>query len=343
MIKNIYSISNEGSITHYAHFFFAMLLPLIYYDIITNSQYNYNIKINIGSMINILETVFPNRITTEYENVLQSISDKQTHYNLYILFKKQPKENDVLLDAFDIFNISNYSNVIQLQNNNYTSWIHKKEFLKLENDYINYYYETNIKLLQYEKKLLMKTAKYKKLENSIKKNKLKYKQLYITDKFLKLKKYTPLIKHFFDSKIDFQIKKKIILIERKFSKIDKNNFNNYSGQRRIIYNHLELKNKLSAKYGDSFINICLDEMNIFEQYNLFKNAQIIIGQHGAGLSNIFFSNKATLIEICPDWNIDNYWFQNLANFCNMNYIPIEQNRMTKKEWDTTSNIKVDIS
>ena len=54
MNKNIYSISNFGTITHFGHFFYALLIPLIYYDIKTEGKFTYNIKIDVGSNIKIL-------------------------------------------------------------------------------------------------------------------------------------------------------------------------------------------------------------------------------------------------------------------------------------------------
>jgi hypothetical protein len=85
---------------------------------------------------------------------------------------------------------------------------------------------------------------------------------------------------------------------------------------------------------ENFISVCLDNLDIFEQYNIFKNAEIIIGQHGAGLCNIYFAEdnfKCSLIEITPEWNINNNWFKNLSKLCNINYQAIFQNIMTQEE------------
>jgi hypothetical protein len=125
---------------------------------------------------------------------------------------------------------------------------------------------------------------------------------------------------------------KILLIERPFIQPTNNLLENSSGQRRTIYNHLELKTALTNLYGDDFLNCNLDMMSFEEQYYLFKNVKIIIGQHGAGLVNIFLSKsnyKTHLIEITPEWN--NNWFKNLANLCKINYYNVSQPAMTRSD------------
>jgi hypothetical protein len=300
MNKNIYSISNFGTITHYAHFFYALLIPLIYYDIKTEGKFTYNIKIDIGSNIKILKLIFPNRIKKKYIKKSESISDKFNYYDLYLKLLKNENTNDILLDAFDIFKNNMYERITK----NYS----QTEFKKLENEYIN----------------------------RIKTNKQRYQELYVTNKYIKLKKIRPYIINFFESKIKIS-SPQIILIDRPFmNKFNKNIFLNTSGQRRIIYNHDELKNILSKLYKSNFLNISLDNLDIYNQYNIFRNAKIIIGQHGAGLCNLFFCKKSTLIEIIPEWG--NNWFKNYASFCKIKYISINQPRMTKDEWVKFNNI-----
>jgi hypothetical protein len=141
-------------------------------------------------------------------------------------------------------------------------------------------------------------TEFKKLENEyinrIKTNKQRYQELYVTNKYIKLKKIRPYIINFFESKIKIS-SPQIILIDRPFvNKFNKNIFLNKSGQRRIIYNHDELKNKLSKLYKSNFLNISLDNLDIYNQYNIFKNAKIIIGQYGSGLCNLFFVKNQLL-------------------------------------------------
>lgn len=80
---------------------------------------------------------------------------------------------------------------------------------------------------------------------------------------------------------------------------------------RTIENHGELKEALSNKYGDSFINVRLEDMPFEEQIALFKNAKLVVAQHGAGMCNIaWMVNKgATVLELPP------VRFQTFANMC----------------------------
>ena len=56
---------------------------------------------------------------------------------------------------------------------------------------------------------------------------------------------------------------------------------------------------MSRRYGDDFINVVLEDMPFDEQIALFKNASIVIGQHGAGMCNIaWMANKrASVLEL----------------------------------------------
>ena len=51
-------------------------------------------------------------------------------------------------------------------------------------------------------------------------------------------------------------------------------------------------------YKNDYENVILERTSVFYQYLLFKNAKLIIANHGASLSNIIFMNKNTsVIEI----------------------------------------------
>lgn len=171
MNKNIYSISNFGTITHYAHFFLALLIPLIYYDIKTEGKFTYNIKIDVGSNIKILELIFPKRIKKKYIKKLESISDKFNYYDLYLKLLKNENPNNILLDAFDIFENNMYERITK----NYS----QTEFKKLENEYIN----------------------------KIKTNKQRYQELYVTNKYIKLKKFDHILLIFLNLKLKLALLK----------------------------------------------------------------------------------------------------------------------------------------
>ena len=321
-IKEIYSIPNEGNIQHYAHFFFALLIPLLYYDITTKHSHSFIIKINSGNMSKILIEIFNERVFFDYiENQINSVSDKYNYFDTFIKLKKiNVDSNIILLDALDIFNNDNYKFV----NNKFNYEV----FQKLDAEYVNYYSKKNSNQPISGKE----TAQ-------LKKNNPVYKHLYFTNLYYKLVLCHPSIHRYLRNNYqNNHYTHKILLIERPFIQPTNNLLENSSGQRRVIYNHLELKTALTNIYKDDFLNCSLDKMSFEEQYYLFKNVKIIIGQHGAGLVNIFFSkstNKTHLIEITPEWN--NGWFKNLANICQINYYSVSQPRMSREEFDSFSN------
>ena len=305
---NVYCISNEGSTQHYAHFLLGCLIPLILYVIKYNPQ-KIILKINIKNMFKIVNEIFE-KIETNYIDIPKNYSnDMFSYYDYYFRLYTNPQKNEKLLKAFDLFNNSFY-----LQYENYTFNLERYKILKQK--YM-------LKQLNKTEKMEFKKLKYKKYSNVLKKNKKT-----IINFFLNHPKYQN------------KFNKKIILIERlKPNFVGNNIMECYGGQRRIIHNHQELKNILEKKYGNKFLNIALDNLNIFEQFDLFYNAKIIIGQHGAGLTNIFFCKKnVKIIEITPKYNDNNNWFKNLSHFLGYNYVNINQPSLTKEEWNTY-NIK----
>lgn len=61
-------------------------------------------------------------------------------------------------------------------------------------------------------------------------------------------------------------------------------------------NQYESVNLLKEKYG--FVYVSTSQMNLIEQAKLFNGAEIVVGVHGAGLTNILFmNNNATVIEL----------------------------------------------
>lgn len=301
---NIYCISNEGSTQHYAHFLLGCLIPLILYITKYNPE-KVILKINIKNMINIINEVFDN-VETNYVDIPKNYcNDMFSYYDYYIRLYKNPKNNEKLLKAFDLFNDYFY-----LKYKNIVFDLQKYKFLKKQ--YI-------LGKLDKIKKNEFKILKYKRYSNILKINKNK-------------------IIHFFLNHPKYKNKynKKIVLIERLKPVIFENNIIEcFGGQRRIIHNHNEIKKVLEKKYGNDFLNIVLDRLSIFDQFDLFYNAEIIIGQHGAGLTNIYFcKNNVKIIEITPKYNNNNNWFKNLSQFLEYNYINIEQPGLTKKEWET---------
>lgn len=101
-------------------------------------------------------------------------------------------------------------------------------------------------------------------------------------------------------------RKNLIYISRKF--VD-------SGSTRCVLNEEELLKKLKP-YG--FKKYSLEEMSIEEQIELFYDANYVIAPHGAGLTNIIFSEKINLLEIFPGSGmLPHYYF--LSKALNHNY------------------------
>jgi len=58
-----------------------------------------------------------------------------------------------------------------------------------------------------------------------------------------------------------------------------------------------------------FVRYKLEDLSILEQVSLFHNANIIVGEHGAGLTNIVFAQPGTqVIEIFQACNRLTYWY-----------------------------------
>lgn len=85
--------------------------------------------------------------------------------------------------------------------------------------------------------------------------------------------------------------------------------------KRKIVNESELEKAL-IPYG--FQRVVLEELSILEQISLFRDAGFVIAPHGAGITNIIFSNNATLIEIFePSWFWPTYY--GLCQDCGHSY------------------------
>jgi hypothetical protein len=278
-------------------------------------------KINVGNMFKTLKVIFNDRVRADYiKKDLDDISvaiDKYSYFNTYINLLKNKNNSNVLLDAFDIFTDKKFKLITKNYNH--------LEFKKLEELYTNYHYYKNIKKD-------MKLSDFKKIKKEFLKNKNRYHELIYTNRYLTLMKYRPIVIDFLEKQIQNKSQYSVVLIERKIPEKLGNNSLNIDGQRRIIYNHEELKNKLSKIYKSKFLNIILDELSIYEQFNIFRNAKIIICQHGAALCNIFYCKNAKVIEISPEWNDNHNSFKNLSSFVNLKYIEIKQDRMTKNEF-----------
>ncbi|GEM_PF-3263461 len=67
----------------------------------------------------------------------------------------------------------------------------------------------------------------------------------------------------------------------------------HTSSRRIV-NYDELQPILN---GFDITVVNTDELNVTEQIQLFRNIELIVAPHGAGLTNIIFSNQLTILEL----------------------------------------------
>jgi capsular polysaccharide biosynthesis protein len=77
--------------------------------------------------------------------------------------------------------------------------------------------------------------------------------------------------------------------------------------------------ELFKPYG--FVRYELSNFTVCEQIMLMHNADIVIGEHGAGLTNILFCKSDTLVIELFQKLIDNsnWW---IANIAGVNYVPV---------------------
>jgi hypothetical protein len=87
---------------------------------------------------------------------------------------------------------------------------------------------------------------------------------------------------------------------------------------RRILNEDEIFDYLKTK---GFERYDTGKMSVAEQIALFANADVVIGEHGAGLTNIMFcKTDALIIEIFQNLIDTSFWFP--AQALNLNYIPL---------------------
>jgi hypothetical protein len=106
--------------------------------------------------------------------------------------------------------------------------------------------------------------------------------------------------------------------------------------KRSIANFDDIEQNLRATFGADRIRVVeMEKMSIVEQFWTFHDARIVIGQHGAGLANMVFTNSTTFIgvmEISPymadsrhvNFRAFSECFQHLAKAKEAQYIKIRQ-------------------
>lgn len=91
----------------------------------------------------------------------------------------------------------------------------------------------------------------------------------------------------------------ILIIQRSVPKTFLPSKNTNSGaNRRSIGNFKKLYDLLESNYGDTVVYTSLEDLTVKEQCELFNNANVLIGLHGAALVNsIFMKPNSTIVEI----------------------------------------------
>ncbi len=222
----------KNSVTHYYHFFFAAMIPLIEYHLNNRSQINgYKIATDIGPMKRLLMELPLN--FTEFVGADNSWSRIEA--------SNARSHSVIALPAYDTFKDGLYG-----------------EFDMLSS-------KTRTKVLD-----------------------------------------------FFDATMPAYIRSipthDIVLVERTneeqyYRSVESKQLDQLSGAMlRSINNHASLVAALRSEFGDqAFANLILERASIYYQYHIFSHAKLVIAQHGAALSNMFFMRhpNVTIIEISP--------------------------------------------
>ena len=112
---------------------------------------------------------------------------------------------------------------------------------------------------------------------------------------------------------------------------------NLSSLRKII-NEDNVKSLLK-KYNFKFVK--LSEFNIRDQIQIFNKATVIVGNHGAGFTNLLFSKKKTkVIEFRNPYTSDA--IKNMCYQLDLIYFKMSCKIIGENTKDQNSNIKVDI-
>lgn len=78
---------------------------------------------------------------------------------------------------------------------------------------------------------------------------------------------------------------------------------------------------MAEQYG--FESVLLEELSFKESLRVFREAEVIVGPHGAGWANLLFCNSAAkaLLWTWEGEKEDN-WYENIAYVCGVNYVQL---------------------
>ena len=113
-----------------------------------------------------------------------------------------------------------------------------------------------------------------------------------------------------------------------------------NASRRRILNEEEVIEHLKPL---GFVSYALENMSISEQADLFSRAEMIVGPHGAGMTNILFSKNVTLIELFSgDSNYLQPVFFSLSQALGFKYGYVVGEKVGRGSTSRTGDIKVNI-
>lgn len=112
--------------------------------------------------------------------------------------------------------------------------------------------------------------------------------------------------------------------------LQRSNDNYTTGKERREIEHIdELKKFLESEFKNKFKTLILEKIPFSEQVKYFYNAKMIIGIHGAALSNMFFCNpKTKILEVLGDRVFP--FFDVISNKLNLQHFKCENNLSTIK-------------
>lgn len=161
------------------------------------------------------------------------------------------------------------------------------DFLLVPNDELHFQKES-LNILGFNKEQILSSKTYRHIIS---------KKIYVTDHPYNITNNALLDHEKMPSWISEWLKKKFlhkIILNNKFEKIyiDRNDFDTKRLSSRGILNEQELRLFLKS-LGFKFVK--LNEMSFLEQINIFNNAKIIIGLHGAAFANLSFCKPKTRV------------------------------------------------
>jgi capsular polysaccharide biosynthesis protein len=113
-----------------------------------------------------------------------------------------------------------------------------------------------------------------------------------------------------------------------------------SALRRKVINEAEVENALSSI---GFVSVILEDYSVVEQAAIFSEAKLVIGIHGAGLSNILFlPENSILIELRKFDGGENSFFQSLAAALNQKYHLMYCDAVDAQKSVQDADIRVDV-